>query len=564
MDKKSEKGTIIGLEVGADSFRVVKAVKNDNKIRVLDFAHFSPLIKQNIAGETSVDMSQQLVSIVGAKEMRKANIRCTIPCSNVCIRVVSMPVMPHQELYQAIRSKIHKYFSGNLDEAHYNFSVIGESDDRGTKKLDVIFAAIPKQAFNKYFQKFESLGMKPRLITPACFASWSMVRFAGLSKDAATMMLINIDSRDTDLTVCSENQFVFTRNISIGASNFSEILKEQSQLLLQKPDAVKTLWNQAPAKDVAVPLGQGTLAATGERLRAEGEMLRKEIELTAHHHYQSTHGGKVDKCIVFGEGVHVAGLVDFLQAKTEVPLVGFSLPETITVPTEREREFKENAAEYIHALGAVVSSPEAINLAAALVPQPKKGIYTAKLSTASKIPMVIIAVFIAIPLSAFLLLEGFNIFYKHQIENYGNRQQKIQEVTLQVMNIKRAMDVLESKKKLYDFLLKRYPSYSSLIMEICKAMPNESIVLDDIAISGDAASSQSFDEQIISALNFTLAGRIVGEGAQSALATAFVLELEKSGHFENISIKIDEPAAKEGLSIKELGFVISGTIGLSK
>ena len=135
------------------------------------------------------------------------------------------------------------------------------------------------------------------------------------------------------------------------------------------------------------------------------------------------------------------------------------------------------------------------------------------------------------------------------------------------MQIKRKADILDFEKRLYLRLLKEHPAYPLIIAEICKAMPSESIVLDELRFSSERRGTAAAETPPL--IKFIIEGRVVGKDATSAQTTRFMLSLERSGYFENISVTIkggapfaDAGRPQEPLREKAegLGFAIDGII----
>jgi len=352
------------------------------------------------------------------------------------------------------------------------------------------------------------------VVTSACFSGWNLVQEVGLDKGATSLMLIDIESQETNLTAYREGKFVFTRNVSIGERDFM------------------------------------------------AEVLFKEVELTTHHYYQITHGERIDKCIILGEGSGIAGVVDFLKQKLEMPVEPLQIPETkLQFFIDKTEEFRKNLPLYTQALGALFVAPGDINLATQMKTQAKKVIYPLKFPALSKMTTLAMIVFISLGLVIFIFLGGVNFYYQHQIQSYKLRQDKLQSQIMQIMQIKRKMDILEFSKGLYLRLLKERPAYPVIIAEICKAIPRENIVLDELKFYKDPRGT--VPQEAPSSVKFTIMGRLSGKEATAAQTTRFVLALEESGYFENISVALKEV----GLPIEAgertvLSFVVNGGVKL--
>ena len=306
-----------------------------------------------------------------------------------------------------------------------------------------------------------------------------------------------------------------------------------------------------------------------ERLQSEGEMLRREIELTTNHYYQISHGGKIDKCFIFGQGAQITGLIDFLKKKVGIPVESFQLPPSFVFPKDKEAELKENAAEYVNALGALMCSPEALNLSVSSVAQEQKKRQPLKLPSMNKVSFLVIPLFVTLLVVTFGILKGLNIYYQYQIKYYKNQQETLKERTLQVMQVKKQMDLVSDKKRLYEALSRRFPEFSDFIMEICKAIPDETVVVDELSISNVTPSDWSTGPSAAPVFDFIIRGRVIGRHLTSTQATAFVLALEKNRAFQNISITIEDPrrdnqnlpmGEQDPNSFEESYFMINGNI----
>ena len=145
-------GAVIGLDIGSDSIKMIKGMKKEGVICVSDFAHRKYLTGEGTVDLFSRDIQKLLTSLMGTKKIRKVRIHSIISGRKLCIRVVKLPVIPEAELYQAIKSKIRKYVSPELDQAIFTFSVLGKTQEKDIKKLEVVFAATPKTFFNEYLR----------------------------------------------------------------------------------------------------------------------------------------------------------------------------------------------------------------------------------------------------------------------------------------------------------------------------------------------------------------------------------------------------------------------------
>jgi Tfp pilus assembly PilM family ATPase len=503
--RQSEK-IIVSLDIGSESIRVIKGLRQDKEVKVLDFASRKYSAQEASANLLSSSIYELLTSLIDVKKLKKARIHTIISGRKLCVRVVKLPLMPMDEIQQAIKSQIRKFVSPDLEQVIFSFSVLREIQEKGINKLEIVFVAIQKDSFDEYLQLFKLIGLKPKVITSACFCGWNLVHWANLDKDITSLMLVNIEAQDSDLTVYRDGRFVFTRNISIGAKDFIDL---------------------------------------------KVDLFCKEIELTANHYYQITHGKRIDKCIVLGEGSQIEGLLKTLNQKLEISLETLrisDLSQGLSI-IDKRAEFAKDLSLYTQSLGALLISSDDINLLSSMEPRLRKDVSFLKFLALPKMTALAIIIFVSLALIIFIFLKGTSLFYQYQIRSFKMKQDKLQNRTLQLIRIRQKMDILNFEKQLYLRLIKRYPAYLVFINQICQAMPDKWIILNELEFHSEAKTDSS---EHLSVVRFSMRGKILEKNMPESEITRFVLALEQSDYFENISV------AMERVKKKELNFAIDG------
>jgi len=548
---KSKK-ILIGVDIGSDFIKIVKGSRQRGKIFVDDFGFRKYQSQASKPGLATGQFSDLLSSMMGEKEIKKAQFYASISSSKVCIRVVNLPVIPQNELYQAVGAKVRKYVSPDLEKVVFNFKVLGETQEKGSKKLEVIFVAVQKSSFNNYFRIFESINVDPTVITASCFSLSNIIRETGLDSQRASLMLLNIENQESDLTVYKRGKFVFTRNIPIGVKNFTDILEQESHRLLQKVDDVNAIWVPGKQLDNEAEKQDSPSNKILELLQAEARALCKEIELTSNHYYQVTHGEKINKCIILGEGSQISGLVTFLQDNAGVTFDTLKIGhDKIQIAADKKEEFDKNMIVYSQALGVLWTGPQDINLATQFKPEIKKGIRPETLVTFLKSNVVFVG-FVGLGLIILALMKGIGLYYQVQIDSCKSKLEKLREQKFKIIDINRKMDVLNFKRSLYVQLKKQYPAYHYIITEIFQSIPSGRITLDNLVFETRDARGGPI---------FTIEGSVIGLDVSRTEVTQFVLMLEETGLFEDISHSTKDDIyerGEEGTEAEIIKFTING------
>ncbi|MFH1777011.1 MAG: pilus assembly protein PilM [Candidatus Omnitrophota bacterium] len=550
----------ISLDIDSDCVKAVAGKLKAGKIYLTGFAGK----KYSTKPELAKAIKEVLTATASEKEIKNAVVYSTISGSKLCTRVVKLPVMPYEELYQVVKSKVSKYVSVDMEQIVFSFFVLGEIEERGTKKLEVVFVAIQRPLLDEYEKLFKYAGIEPKVLTTVCFSGWNLIKKTGREKDITSLMLIDIENQGTDITVYKKDRIVFTRDISIGGSNFIDIMKEGLPGALNKDENINLVWNEAAqtspgTKNVAYENVKGML-------EAEALVLSKEIELTLDHYYQITHGEKIDRCIIFGESSAIKELTNFLKQKLKIPAECLDFADLpIELTAEKKEEFKNNFAFYTKPLAALFTSADQLNLAKEIRKGTKKGKTLTRLFPQSKMFIGIIIMFIFISVTIFAILKGLNLYYQNQIRAYKVRQDKLESWVLQGIETKRKMDVLDGEKKLFQQLVKQYPAYLTIITEICNCVPLGKIELDKLEFVSQEGADRNKERSPL--IKVTVHGKVLEDDSGSSELTRFVLQLEKSGYVENISATATEliPDKQYGNvlldnGVKVVNFMLHGNV----
>ncbi|MDD5347744.1 MAG: pilus assembly protein PilM [Candidatus Omnitrophica bacterium] len=172
-------------------------------------------------------------------ELRKGNIESkdaniVLLGRDLIIRTFHMPVLPANELFNAVRFEAKKYIPFKVDELVYDYQL---SLDRVNRKYLVLFIGVKKDNLEKYQAIFTQLGAKINSIE---YAGFSMVRLyqAAKVKERGVAALVNVDLAEDDEVnfIVMENNFpLFSRDIILAG----EVAVEGSGLV--KPDLAQNL-----------------------------------------------------------------------------------------------------------------------------------------------------------------------------------------------------------------------------------------------------------------------------------------------------------------------------------
>lgn len=548
---KQSKGpaeAILSVHIRNDFLRVVKGSKEKGKIIVSAFAN-KKIFSQDKAYSLLADKLKELLRECGLleeKKLKKLRIYSILSGSDVCVRVFKIPFMPKDEVPQAVKAKIKEIVSYPLEEIVFDFSILDQVQERGVSKLNIVFMAIQKSSFLQYLDIFKNIGVQPHLLTSPCFCEWNLLKGLGLGESTLSLILVSVDSEDTDISVLREGKLVFTRNIPFGERDFTEALKNELNTTWEEAEEIKGQCGLL-TETISVKYKYSPQRVAAALMR-EAEVLFREIDLTAHHYYQITHGEGIDKYILLGCGMQIKGLKEFLTQKLDIPVEELRIPpDRLEVISDRKDEFEKNLPLYLPSLGAILGNPEDTNLMSFGQRRTQKKFTVSKFTFVPSLANLLLVIIFSLIIIISVLLKGQNIYYRSQI-NYNKAAWKQREQSLyKSVQLKRQLELLEFKKKIYSQLRETSIFYPEIILGISNSIPEDKLFLDSL----------NFLKPPSGKVQITIQGTVQDPTYSTA---NFMLALEKTGYFENLSFMTSgRPAVREGMA-GGMVFTIKGEV----
>jgi len=154
---------------------------------------------------------------------------------DLVIRHFEMPIMPSSELITAINFEAKKYIPFKIEELAFDFQW---KFDKRIQKNHALFAAIKKEALDRYQSALRQAGFK---IVSVEYAAFSALRLLGLNNVAekGNIAVVNVDLNEDDEMnfMALENGFpLFSRDITFAGigSDISEVKENRQGAALDK------------------------------------------------------------------------------------------------------------------------------------------------------------------------------------------------------------------------------------------------------------------------------------------------------------------------------------------
>jgi len=186
--------SVVGIYFGP---KIIYIVETEGKI----FRNSIQVLRQRIspAGIDEKIPEEIKIATILKDELAKKNINATeanivLLGTEMIIRTFYMPVIPQNELDNAVRFEAKKYIPFKLEELVSDFQV---RFDKTSRKNFILFVGIKKEILDKYLNILEQLKIKTRSVEYSGFSIFRLLKLAKV-KEKSTSAIINIDLAEED------------------------------------------------------------------------------------------------------------------------------------------------------------------------------------------------------------------------------------------------------------------------------------------------------------------------------------------------------------------------------
>ncbi|MCX5809092.1 MAG: pilus assembly protein PilM [Proteobacteria bacterium] len=177
----------------------------------------------------------EILDDIVIKEGNDLEVSIGLTSQNIQKRIFTIPILPKNELKDALNWSISKMISTPLEEMIYEFSMLGEVDERGTKKQEVLFTGIQKADADNILSAINLAGFqKFRLLTDIAF---TFARAVEKDDKKNSVAVIDVGGRQSGIYIFYNQKLCFVRDIMTASESFTDAL--MSEMNLSYDDAEK-------------------------------------------------------------------------------------------------------------------------------------------------------------------------------------------------------------------------------------------------------------------------------------------------------------------------------------
>lgn len=308
-----KKKGVAGLDIGSSSIKVVEL---DGKMNNLSL---QSLGFENLPGDTVVDgqimelnaVSEAIGNICRDQQIKASQVVTGVSGHSVIIKNIVLPPMSREELEESIDWHAEEHIPYDLADVTLDYHVTAESQDA----TQVLIAACKRERIDNLKQSIQLSGRQPVVIDVDTFALQNCYEVNYQPDDSQVVTLLNIGASTMNINIVQGTHSLFTRDITVGGSQFTDVLQKNLGISFQHAEAIKRGVMDGGEQDVEEkaiePLMDNVM-----------EMVVMEIQKTFDFYRATAEEGaeNVQKILISGGGSKLAGLREGLAARLELPV----------------------------------------------------------------------------------------------------------------------------------------------------------------------------------------------------------------------------------------------------
>lgn len=301
--------SVIGLDIGSHKIKLVELLSERAGKRLIA-AGSIPTPPKALTSVLPADVEgvgiavKRLIKDTGAKSR---SVNMSFPESLVFTRVIEVPALSQRELVSAIKWEAEQYVPLPLDQVNVDFTVLRDSKETGTNKMEVLLVAAPRALVEKYMTIMEAAEVSViSAETEIIATARALARTLGNLKNA---MIVSLGAQTTDLAIVRLGILAYTRSISAGGEALSRALAQGLGFELMQAEEFKRTYGLEKDKL------QGKIVAAIQPIM---DTIIAEIKRAISYFQEKYKGEHIETVLLTGGTARLPGMVVYMAEQVGI------------------------------------------------------------------------------------------------------------------------------------------------------------------------------------------------------------------------------------------------------
>ena len=346
--------TVVGLDIGTSSVKAALLKQAGEKWQMIS-AGMTEIPREAQEGKNPDAQRTAVVEAIKRvfkeNRIKSKNVVTSLSGDSVIIRYVKIPFMTAEELRGNIAKEAEQYIPLNLDQVVLDFQILGETQEEGQKKMDVLLVAAKVDVVDQHLSVLKTAGLTPAVIDVDTFALENAYEANKSGPSEETVALMNVGATLTTINIMEGNLTRFTRDIPVAGNDFTKEVQKEFNLKFSEAEELKRSHGSISMEEEDFNLS--TISHKDDRVLRMSDVMTPILnkllgEIRRSFDYYETQSRKktVERVILSGGSAKLKNMNRFLANKLGIPVEFFSALRNIepskAVDAEwlTEREFQ--------------------------------------------------------------------------------------------------------------------------------------------------------------------------------------------------------------------------------
>jgi len=322
-----KKKGVFGLDIGSSSVKIVELDGKTNKLNLVNLGF------ENLPNDTIVDgqimelnaVAEVIQNVCNSHNIKSNEVITSVSGHSVIIKNIVLPPMSIEELEESIDWHAEEHIPYDLSEVSLDYHVMEEDEET----MQVLIAACKQERLDNIKQAVQLSGKNPKVIDVDTFALQNCYEVNYKPDESQVVTLLNIGASTMNVNIVRGGTSLFTRDITVGGSQFTDILQRSLGYSYEEAEAVKR-----GATDAVENVEETAIEPLMENVT---EMVAMEIQKTFDFYRATTEDDDiaVEKLLISGGGSKLSGLREDLAEKLELPVEVLDPFKEVNVDTRK-------------------------------------------------------------------------------------------------------------------------------------------------------------------------------------------------------------------------------------
>ena len=324
----SPKGSSLGLDIGADTLKLVELKKTEKGFNLLD-CRLEPF--------KGGDIKAVFKKILGSPDPAKT-IHTSLYGRGTLIRYIETPRMSLDDLKKSFTIEIDRYFPFPADQIYMDCAILPSLPP--AKHMSVVAAVAKKSLVDERVKLLSEMGYPVEFIginAAALMNTLNLVKENESSFSNAVVALLDLGETVSNLNILMNLQPCFTRDILIGAEELTKAISHNLSISLEEAKEIKE--DPKKRKDEILKICESQIAN-----------LIQEIRLSFDY-FTTEKNKEVTELLLTGGGAMLQGLVQMFEKSLEVKVRIWEPLSSLKMGSPAAEEIKRRSPQFSVALG---------------------------------------------------------------------------------------------------------------------------------------------------------------------------------------------------------------------